>query len=262
MPRLERTGRRRARLAGLSVVAILLLTGCGTPVTTPIGGQGAAATPTYDPNEFDLTPVIPLPTKGPEQSPMPIPTQDPNAGFSLSVTSDFAPPPTAEQFASWYDLIVSGTVTEILPAQWGTPDGKRPKKVDYSTVPDVYPIITPAVITLDGAPLVDRYGVDVSSGSIVVAAFGGQVGKDQVMTNDQSQHLEVGEHLLMGLSDHPFVGSQEPVHYQTPAGPAWTLGMVYWLEADGLALAAMPYATPVATQNLMQAIQDAARANP
>ncbi len=82
------------------------------------------------------------------------------------------------------------------------------------------------------------------------------------MTNDQSQHLEVGEHLLMGLSDHPFIGSQEPVHYQTPAGPAWTLGMVYRLTDGGEAIVAMPNATPVATQNLMQAIKDAAQASP
>lgn len=262
MPRLERTGRRRARLAGLSVVAILLLTGCGTPVTTPIGGQGAAATPTYDPNEFDLTPVIPLPTKGPPATPAPQPTPDPDDGVGFFANADFAPPPTPEEFATWYGMYVVGRVTEILPAQWSTPDGKRPPGITQRDVGDTYTIITPAIIVLDGPPLLDRYGVDVSSGQIVVAAFGGKIGKDGIDTNDPSQHLHLGDHLLVGVSDRPYTGEKIHVPYQTPAGPAWTLGMVYWLEADGLALAAMPYATPVATQNLMQAIQDAARASP
>ncbi|MGA7672632.1 MAG: hypothetical protein WBW04_19600 [Nitrolancea sp.] len=253
---------RRACAIGLVGAAVLLFGACGTSTPTFAVRAGSDAAPTSSSSESELTPTGPLPTTTTQSSPASSSNQGPKLEFSLAITADFAAPPTAEEFARWYDLIVSGTVEQVLPAQWGTPDGKRPKSVSYATVPGTYPIITPAVVKLDGAPLLDRYGVDFSSGQIVVAAFGGQVGNDEVTINDPSQRLLVGQHLMMGLLNHPFMGSQDPILYQTPVGPAWTLGMVYWLESDGLALCAMPNATPVATQDLVQAIVAASRATP
>ncbi len=242
---------------------VTLLSACGAPAPTPVAESGSAASPTYDPNEFDLTPVLPLATKWPQQTPMPEPTQDPEAGLGYSIIADFAPPPTPEEFATWYGMYVMGIVTEVLPAQWSTTDGKRPPgatQMDLGT--DAYAIITPAVVKLDEPPLLNRYGIDLSSGTIVVAAFGGKVGKDGIDINDPSQHLWVGEHMLFGVSDGPYMGTTLHVPYWTPAGPAWTLGTVYWLESDGLALAAIPNAIPVETQDLVQAIKAAAQANP
>ena len=240
-----------ARVAGVCGVAVLLLGACGAPAVRP--GSGATST---------AAPSVTLPTQEPHSSPAPSPTEAPNVGFSLAVTGEFAPPPTAEQFASWYDLIVSGTVTQILPAQWSTPDGSRPKDLDYAKVPDIYAIITPAVIELDGAPLIDRYGVDVSSGQIVVAAFGGQVDSDLITTNDPSLQLSVGQHVLVGLSDRPVMGSEGRAPYQSPAGPAWTLGLVYTITEGGQLFPRLPQAEPIEAQSFIEAIVAASRATP
>ncbi len=262
MPIHKRIATWRIGAVVLCGAAVLLLGACGAQAPTPFTGAGSSATPTYDPNEFELTPVIPLATKWPPATPAPQPTANPDDGVGYSVIADFAPPPTPEEFATWYSTYFVGRVTKILPAQWSTPDGKRPPGIIPGDMTDTYIIITPAVVTLDRPPLLDRAGIDATSGTIVVAAFGGTIGKDSIDINDPSQHLHVGDHLLISVSDHPYMGTKLHVPYWTPAGPAWTLGMVYWLEADGLALAGMPNATPVATQDLIQAIIAASRSTP
>jgi hypothetical protein len=182
-----------------------------------------------------------------------IPVRRSDSGINVNVTAQFAAPPTAEQFAGAYGLIVSGTVTQVLAAQWTTPDGKRPSDVNSADVPDTYAIITPAIVMLDGPALVDRIGADLPSGNIVVATLGGTVGKDVITTNDPSQHFDVGDHLLIGLIDRS---------RSTIAGPAWSVGLIYRLTADGKANVAIPDATPVPAQSLLQAVRDAARATP
>ena len=182
-----------------------------------------------------------------------IPVRRSDSGINVRVTAQFAAPPTAEQFADTYGLIVSGTVTQVLDAQWTTPNGKRPSDVISADVPNTYAIITPAMVTLDGPALVDRTGVDLSSGSILVATLGGTVGKDVITTNDPSQHLNVGDHLLIGLIDRS---------RSTAAGPAWSVGLIYRLTADGEAIVAIPDATPVPAQPLLQAVKDAGSTRP
>ncbi len=240
-----------ARVAGICGAAFLLLGACGAPAVRPSSGATSTSTP-----------GVALPTNEPPSSPVPSPTKAPNVGFNLAVTADFGAPPTAEQFANWYDLIVTGTVIQILPAQWSTPDGTRPNDLDYAKVPDIYAIITPAVIELDGAPLIDRYGVDVSSGQIVVAAFGGQVGNDLITINDPSQQLSVGQHVLAGLSDRPSIGSDGLAPYQTPAGPAWTLGLAYTITENGQLFPRIPQAEPIDAQTFIQAVIAASRSTP
>ncbi len=252
-----------ARTAGVCTAAVLMLGACGSVASTPVVPVSSVASPTYDPNEFDLTPVLPLATKWPEPpTPAPQPTRDPNAGFSLGINADFAAPPTVEEYASWFGMYVVGTITEVLPAQWSTPDGRRPPGIMQTDLGNTYFIITPVVVKLDEPPLLNRYGIDTSSGTIVLAAFGGKVGKDSIEINDPSQHLYMGDHLLIGVTNGPYMGTTVHVPYWTPAGSAWSFGMTYHLESDGLALASMPNATPVATQDLVQAIKDAAAANP
>jgi hypothetical protein len=246
-----RTPGAKAFRASMILVACLTLvavgSACGTAIPTPAGGQGAAPTPTYDPNEFNLTPVIPLPTKEPRSSPAPQPTSNPDDGVGVAIQGTYAPPPSPEQFAQWYGLIVSGTVIEVLPPQWSTADGKRPPGVTQRDVPYPYLILTPVIIKLDGAPLVDRLGADATSGEIVVATFGGQIGKDAFSIDDPSQHLELGQHLLLGLTDEPLVGGGGHVRYSTPAGMTWNVGMAYLLTDDGKALPRQTNVTPEQT---------------
>jgi hypothetical protein len=245
-------------MAAACVAVIALASACGTAEPSPVGGQGAAPSPTYDPNEFALTPTIPLPTKGPRTSPVPEPTQDPNAGIGVSIMGTYAPPPSPEQFAQWYGLIITGTVIQVFPAQWSTSDGKRPPDARQENVPNTYMIITPAIIKLDSAPLVNSLGADVASGRIVVTTFGGQVGKDQCTIDDPSQHLEVGQHLLLGLTDHPLLHSVGHARYYTPAGQSWNVGMVYTLTDDGKANPGNPRGQPVSAADFIAGIISAA----
>lgn len=256
----------KARRASVILVACLTLiavgSACGTAIPTPAGGQGTAPTPTYDPNEFNLTPVIPLPTKEPRSSPEAVPTQNPNDGNEWQFSGSFAPPPTPEQLVQWYGLIVTGTVTQVLPAQWSTPDGKRPTDLAPDAVYSRYAIITPALIKLDAAPLANTLGADVSSGILVVATFGGTVGKDVVQTNDPSQHLQVNQRVLIGLTDHPYPLTSGTARYSTPAGLTWNVGIVYTLTNDGQAIPGIPGAEPVRATDLTDAIISASKNNP
>ena len=249
-------------MAAACVAVIVLASACGTAEPSPVGRQGAAPSPTYDPNEFALTPIIPLPTKGPHLSPVPEPTPNPNGGNTFGVSVAFGPPPSAEQFAQSYGLIVSGRVVQILPAQWTTPDGKRPADLSSNSVPATYAIITPVIVKLDGAPLVNSLGADVTSGEIVAATFGGQVDKDVVTTNDPSQHLEVGQHILLGLSDHPYPRTVGQARYATPAGLSWNVGMAYTLTEDGKAIPPIPSAQAVSAADFIAGIINAAAPQP
>ena len=255
----------RYQSMALVCVAVLALTSaCGTAEPSPAGGQGAAPTPTYDPNEIGLTPSVPLPTREPPATPVPQPTPNPSDGVGAELIVEFAPPPTAEQFAQWFDLIVSGTVIQVLPPQWSTPDGKRPPGITQKDVPDTYLILTPVAIKLDGPPLVNRVDANVTSGVIVVATFGGQIGKDGFKINDPSQHLQMRQHLLLGLTDRPLLRGRDstPYRYSTPAGLAWSVAMAYTLTNDGQATPGIPGAPSVDAQAFIAAIKAAASPEP
>jgi hypothetical protein len=249
---------RCSLIAAVCIVVIALAGACGTAELPSVGRQGAAPSPTYDPNEFALTPTIPLPTKGPRTSPVPEPTQDPNAGVSVGLSGTFINPSSPEQFDQWYGFIVSCTDIQMLPAQWSTPDGKRPPDVSQENIPDTYKIVTPAVVKLDGAPLVNRLGAEVSSGQIVATTFGGQIGKDQMTIDDPVQHLQVGQHVLLGLTDQPIPSGTGQARYVTPAGLSWNVGMVYTLTDDGKAIPVRFGGQPVAAQEFIAAIVSAA----
>ncbi len=256
---------RHSLTAAVSIVVIVLMGACGTADSSRSSGAGGQITPTDAPNELNIQPTA-LATKGPEPSPMPISTQDPNAGFSLAISGTYINPSSAEEFVQWCDMIVSGTVIQILPAQWSTADGSRPADVSSKTVPDKYTIVTPAILELDGAPLVNRLAADGVSGQMVVTTFGGQVGKDYMITEDPTQHLQVGQHVLLGLSDHAYPQAANQGRYQTTAGQSWTVVMVYTLTNDGKAVPVrygdQSYDQPVDAQAFMAAIVAESLKNP
>lgn len=253
----ERKSVRYRCIATVCVAAMALVSACGSVQPSRVGGRAAAPSPTYDPNEFGLTPSVPLPTKEPHLSPVPQPTPNPNGDNTFGVSVAFGPSPSAETFAKSYGLIVRGDVVKILPAQWTTPDGKRPSDLRSDSVPATYAIITPVIIKLDGSPIANTIGADVTGGEIVVATFGGRVGKDVVTTNDPSQHLEMGQHVLLGLSDHPYPRMDIQARYSTPAGVSWNVGMAYTLTEDGKAIPPIPGASAISAEDFITRIINA-----
>jgi hypothetical protein len=182
------------------------------------------------------------------------PTPQPGDAYGLQVVADVGPPvPLAQQFAQ-YGLFVIGRVVEVLPAQWTTSDGQRPADPFGGNSSGVY-IMTPAVVALDGPALLNRDGANLASGRIVVAVFGGEVGRDSVATTDPSQRLLAGEHVLLGLSRHPYMNGAVEMQFVTPAGLAWNLGLKYVLALDGLALQVAQDALPVTTAALIAQIR-------
>lgn len=202
----------------------------------------AIATPTYDPNEHDQTPTITPPAKdhGPTPS-ISTPTAQEPYIFNVGVT--FGPEPTARELVQSAEFFIKGRVVELLPAQWTTPDGQRPDD-PHREDPETTYIITPVVIELDGPPIISRVPETFPDRQIVVAAYGGQIGKDQVAVNDPSQTFEVGENVLLGLSSNLYLHGNVQRRYQTSLGLAWNVAVKYTITEDGLAVLANPRAVP------------------
>lgn len=100
---------------------------------------------------------------------------------------------THEDLNNYSDMIVIGTVNEILPSKWNTIDGNRPDKAnsEFSQGDLIY---TDIIIN------VDKYLKNsLSSKEIVVRVIGGTVGNDTV-TSDVEPSFKSGEKVLLYLS--------------------------------------------------------------
>jgi hypothetical protein len=191
--------------------------------------------------------VTPYPTfPGEEETPVPEtpgPTPDPNDPFRIYEFVDPGEPYTPQSLVRRFDVIVVGTVTEVLPARWTTPDGSRPAN-PHETVPEEFTIFTPVVIELDAPPLLARpeeelssYLAEIStSGRIVVATLGGTVGDDAVVTENFHHKLELGDRVVTALSSAYFDDQARQSLFATEAGAAWTPGQTYQLDNDGTAV--------------------------
>lgn len=185
--RLLRSLSRRPRISDVVMIVAMMLSlafasACGEDeLSQPKAGMQpsgtAIATPTYDPNEHDLTPTITPPAKdhGPTPS---ISTPTAQEPYISNVGVTFGPEPTARELVQSAGLFIKGRVVEIIPAQWTTPDGRRPDN-PYRENPETIYIITPVVIELDGSPIISRVPEDVPDRQIVVAAYGGQIGQER-----------------------------------------------------------------------------------
>ncbi len=212
-----------------------------------------APSPTYDPHEHNLTPTITPPAKDHGTTP-PATTPDPNSQFNYIANVTYGPPASPKEHVQNFGLFVTGRVVEILPAQWTTPDGQRPEN-PFEINPEEIQIITPVVIELEGMPLVNRLGADLSSSQeVIVAAYGGQVGEDRFETNDSSQQFEVGERVLLGLTNHPYLQGDVERRFQTPVGLAWNVGTKYILTEDGMAVSPNPNEGIIPAAELIAAI--------
>jgi hypothetical protein len=242
---------------GMLVLGILLMA-CGTDEGM-IASQPSpiAESPTPPPSPTWGTPtttpivITPMPTSPGEPTPpdesliTPEPTPQPSDPFTLVRETDPGPPFTPQELVRNFELIVTGRVVEILPAQWTTPDGSRPEN-PWVSVPSEFIIITPVIVELDGPPVMNRVppGLPIdlpgilASNRVVVAQWGGTVQRDDgttdgMRTDGWSQHFQFGDHVLIALKS---TREGRPALPQTPAGPGWTVGEKYEISEDGTAV--------------------------
>ena len=227
-----------ASIRGIVALALpigLMMAGCGSADTRIWAGQ-VAGTATLEPTPTFIagavTPAVPLtPVFEPTPTPWtPAPGDPFNYAYSLAYG---ASPFNADALVAVNDVIAIGRVVQILPARWTTPDGTRPSD-PWRTVPDQYAIVTPVVIQLDAPPLLSRPDTDLSSGQLVIATEGGQVGQDSITTNMTWDHYAVGDRVLVAVSTTRRLGPQGLI--QTEAGPGWATGMQWVLADDGTAI--------------------------
>jgi hypothetical protein len=155
------------------------------------------------------------------------PAPDPTDGIGVQVNVDYGPPGPAGEPVPLYGLIVTGKVVDVLPPQWTTPSGQRPANL-LQMVPEPFTIITPVVIELDAAPILNSFGPLVDSRQITIATERGQVGKNSV---DFGPEFKMDEHVLVMLSYFREFGGGFG-RFLTPRGLAWNLNAKYQIYGD------------------------------
>lgn len=176
---------------------------------------------------------------------------DPEEPISISEDVDLGPAPDPEDIAR-YERVVLGRVVEVMAPQWTTPDGERP--ADPWTTG--YRIITPAVIELEQAPLVDSAGLETDEGErLVVATFGGDIDEDSTATSDPSQTLERDTRVILSLSEHPFHQGDVERRNEAEAGLAWNARALYRVTDDGIANPTHPLGESLPVEELIERIE-------
>ncbi|MFZ2500230.1 hypothetical protein [Methanosarcina sp.] len=91
------------------------------------------------------------------------------------------------------DIIVIGTVKEILPSKWNTIDGEKPKKENTKPDQDSF-IYTDIIISVD-----EYLKNPLSSKEVIVRTYGGKVGNDSIKF-DLEAEFKPDERVLLYLS--------------------------------------------------------------
>ncbi|WP_440946571.1 hypothetical protein ACSAZL_21455 [Methanosarcina sp. T3] len=113
-----------------------------------------------------------------------------------------------DKLAKNSDLIFIGSVKEILPARWNTPDGEQPENV-------LEDLDSNEVIYRDVVISVNEYLKNsLSSNEVVVRVLGGTVGNLSMGAEDEPS-FEPGEDVLLYLVDdtHPATKDLGPEHF-------------------------------------------------
>ncbi|HII02979.1 TPA: hypothetical protein HA351_15445 [Methanosarcinaceae archaeon] len=114
-----------------------------------------------------------------------------------------------EELAKKSDLILIGSVKEILPARWSTPDGGQPENAIEALGRD-------EVIYRDVVISVDEYLKNsLSSNEVVVRVLGGIVGNLGMDVEDEAS-FEPGEDVLLYLVEDtsPATKDLKPEHFR------------------------------------------------
>ncbi|ODV49799.1 hypothetical protein C7960_0605 [Methanohalophilus euhalobius] len=125
------------------------------------------------------------------------------------------------------DVILTGTVTEILPSKWNTIDGKRSSK-------SVHDLKWHDMIYTDVVVAVDEYHKNpLNKKEVVVRIFSGTVGKDSfVLDSEPSFSLNEKVFLYLVEDNWEYTKNMGPKHY-------FVLGSMqgkYTLTDDGKAI--------------------------
>ncbi len=92
------------------------------------------------------------------------------------------------------NIIVTGTVKEILPSKWNTPDGTKPDKA-------IKDLNSDDIIYTDVTISVDKYLKNPqNSQEVIVRILGGNVNKDAMSAEDEPS-FKVGEKVLLYLGE-------------------------------------------------------------
>lgn len=146
-----------------------------TWTSVPIGSDDAAF----------LTPDIPAYT--------PQPTPGSDEPYHLTIHAERVPPnaTVSTQFATY---VIDGTVRQVGPARWTTPDGRRP--ANPWAVDNRHTIFTPVLVQVADY----LRGTDVTS-EVLVYAIGGAVGQDSVAyDSDDLYTFREGERVILFLN--------------------------------------------------------------
>lgn len=113
-----------------------------------------------------------------------------------------------EVLASESDLILTGSVKEILPARWNTPDGK-PSEKNFNDLGIEDVIYRDAIVSVD-----DYLKNPLPSEEVVVRTLGGTIG-NLTMDVEDTPFFESGEKVLLFLSEDtdPATKSLYPEHF-------------------------------------------------
>ncbi|MCQ1535065.1 hypothetical protein FTO70_05055 [Methanosarcina sp. KYL-1] len=132
-----------------------------------------------------------------------------------------------EDLANKSYLILIGSVKEILPARWNTPDGKQPENAfEGSGLNDV--IYRDVVISVD-----QYFKNPLSSNEVIVRVLGGTVGNLTLDVEDEPS-FESGEDVLLFLVEDtkPATKDLEPEHFRVTG----SFQGKYALTGDGKAV--------------------------
>jgi len=222
----------------VSLLVGLMLVSCGS-AESDIGSEaGVAGSSTFEPTPTfiagTVTPAIPI-------TPEPEPTTEPY------VLSDHDPlvwvmeplvvreEDSAEAVLMQSPVVVEGKVVEILPSRWTTPDGVRPKE-GRRVVPDLYTIVTPIILQLQGMPLVNLANDPVATDSVVLVLVGGKVGEDSLEFNDPRNAITLDEHILVAINAGHWQVTSGVGNFPTERGPGWWISHKWSITDDGNAV--------------------------
>ncbi len=175
------------------------------------------ALPTGVDPSWDATPV----PQGPP------PTLGPDAPYHMTSAGSRMPyePKEATERAS---IVVLGTVRQVGPARWTTPDGKRPANPHGQDVSTADYIFTPVLVTVEQYLKGKHASVDV-----LLEAYGGTVGQDSVEhVGDDLYTFKQGDRVVVFLEKKANKSQVQAVDGR----PLWNIMEHYTITADGRAI--------------------------
>lgn len=193
------------------------------PTLTPLGG---AISSTTDKQAVKLTPypapgqTIPTPRQE-----VPIAVETPTSDTTNSIQSTihvsrYPDIPSASRLSS---VVVIGTVKQVLPARWTTPDGQRPANPQTARQVIFRPVIVEVEEYLKG---------ETNQKIIRLYAWGGRIGNDVFeLQPDDLYDFQEGERAVLFLKQP----DQEASPFTLNGSNLWSIEDHYTLTSDGQA---------------------------